>query len=119
MIAGSSFGKNPIVQAFLKQSPRCEDLVPDKIRETAVNEALINWSSIDGDHALDAIRASGGWATFVSDKNMTRFARLIRDQQGISALPASTVGLVSLLERHRRDVLPGDRYVVVLTGRRT
>ncbi|OGS41160.1 MAG: hypothetical protein A3K77_07360, partial [Euryarchaeota archaeon RBG_13_31_8] len=43
IVAGSAFGKNPIVQAFLKNSPACEDLVPEKIHETAINEPLINW----------------------------------------------------------------------------
>ncbi len=35
IVAGSAFGKNPIIQAYLKNLPTCEDLVPDKIHETA------------------------------------------------------------------------------------
>ena len=70
----------------------CEDLEPESIRETAVNEPLINWHSIDGDHALAAIRQSGGWAGYVSDKNMTGWPGTIREQQGLNALPASTAG---------------------------
>ena len=50
ILAGSSFRKNPIVQAFLSNSPACEDLVPSKIQETSVNEPLINWHSIDCNH---------------------------------------------------------------------
>lgn len=119
MVAGSSHGKNPIVDAFLRNRPRCEDLVPQRIRETPVNEPLINWSSIDGDDALDAVRSSGGWAGFASDRAMTAWARMLREQQGLSVLPASTAGLAALVERHKREPLPGDRYVVVLTGRRT
>ena len=84
MVAGSSFGKNPIVQAFRKNDLRCENLKPDKIRETAVNEPLVNWSSIDGDHALAGHPRLAGWASFVSDKNMLRFSRIIREQQGLS-----------------------------------
>jgi threonine synthase len=118
MVAGSSFGKNPIVEAFRKNAPRCEDLHPDRIRETAVNEPLVNWSSIDGDHALEAIRSSGGWASFVSDRSMTRFARIMREQQGLSALPAATAGLIALFEAHQARPLTNDRYVVILTGRR-
>jgi threonine synthase len=119
MIAGSSHGKNPIVRAFRKAMPRCENLQPERIQETPVNEPLINWSSIDGDHALRAIRASEGWASFVSDKNMLRFSRIIREQQGLSVLPAATAGLIALLERHQSMPLPPGRYVVLLTGRRT
>lgn len=117
--AGSAFGKNPIVQAFLKNSPACEDLVPEKIHETAINEPLINWRSIDGDYALQAIRTTGGWASYVTDKNMIAHAKIMREKEGLSVLPASTAGLIALLERHKRESLPNDRYVVVLTGRRS
>ncbi len=118
MVAGSSFRKNPIVQAYLQNADRCRDLVPSRIKETRVNEPLINWHSIDGDLALEAIRSSGGWAAAASDKSMLAAARTIRDQQGLSVLPASTAGLLALLDRHKRDPLPGDRYVAILTGRR-
>jgi threonine synthase len=118
MIAGSAHRKNPIIQAYLKNLPRCEDLDPRSIRETAVNEPLINWHSFDGDHALDAVRATSGWAGDASDRDMLAQARLIRELQGLSVLPASASSLVVLLDRHRREPLPGDRYVVVLTGRK-
>ena len=118
MIAGSAHRKNPIVQALLKNLPRCEDLDPRSIRETPVNEPLINWHSFDGDHALDAVRATHGWAGDASDRDMLAQARLIRELQGLSVLPASASSLVVLLDRHRREPLPGDRYVVVLTGRK-
>ena len=48
MVAGSSHNKNPIILAFAKKRPSCEDLSPERIRETAVNEPLINWHAIDG-----------------------------------------------------------------------
>ena len=56
MIAGSSYGKNPIIQAYLKNTLYCEDLNPDQIKETPINEPLINWHSVDGDYALEAVR---------------------------------------------------------------
>jgi len=119
IVAGSAYGKNPIVQAFLKNSPACEDLVPEKIHETAINEPLINWRSIDGDYALQAIRTTGGWASYVSDKNMIAHAKIIREKEGLSVLPASTAGLIALLEHHKKEALPNDRYVIVLTGRKS
>jgi threonine synthase len=118
MIAGSTFGKNPIIQAFRKNRATCEDLVPERIRETAVNEPLINWHATDGDLALDAIRASGGYAGHASDKSMLQYARDMREREGLSVLPASTAGLIALLELHRQDPVPNDRYVVVVTGKR-
>jgi len=118
MIAGSSYRKNPIVDSFLKNYDECRDLDPARIHETAVNEPLINWHSIDGDAALDAIRQTAGWAAYASDRAMTRFARMMSSSEGLNVLPASTAGLIALLEGHSRETLPNDRYVVVLTGRR-
>ncbi len=118
IVAGSSFGKNPIIQAYLKNKPTCEDISPEKIHETAVNEPLINWRSIDGEYALYAIRQSGGWAAYATDKSMMIHAKMIREREGLNVLPASTAGLIALLDRHRKESLPNDRYVVVLTGRK-
>jgi threonine synthase len=117
-IAGSSFGMNPIVQAFVKNTPYCADLKPERIRNTTVNEPLVNWRSIDGDIALSIIRQTRGWAAFATDKSMQDYARLIREKEGLSVLPASTAGLIALLDRHKKEPFPGDRYVVILTGRK-
>jgi len=119
MAGGSSFRKNPIIQAWLDNLDTCQDLQPEKIRETKVNEPLINWHSIDGDLALTAIRQSNGWAANASDKNLLAYSRLIREKEGIHVLPASTAGLVALVERHKADPLPNDRYVIVLTGKKS
>ncbi len=118
MIAGSSTRKNPIVRSFLRNLPKCEDLDPARVRETTVNEPLINWHSYDGDHALSALRESGGFASDTSDKEMLSVAKLLRSREGLHVLPASSSGLVALLSRHKEQPLPGDRYVVILTGRR-
>jgi threonine synthase len=118
MVAGSSTGKNPIVQSFIKNTPTCEDLPPEGIRETSVNEPLINWHSIDGDLALDAIRDTNGWATNASDKKMTVSAKFIREREGLSVLPASTAGLIALMDKHEKEPLTNDRYVVVVTGKK-
>ena len=118
IVAGSSHGKNPIVQSYLKGLDHCQDLDPATVRETKVNEPLINWHSYDGDLALRAVQETEGWAGDASDREMLRQARVLREKEGLSVLPASTVGLSVLLGRHKKDPLPGDRYVVVLTGRR-
>lgn len=119
IVAGSSYRKNPIVQAFLKNAASCEDLNPQVIKETAVNEPLVNWHSVDGDYALDAIRTTNGWARDATDKNMLTLTKLIRDKEGMQVLPASTAGLTALMEQHRQEPLTNDRYVVVLTGRKS
>lgn len=117
MVGGSAWKKNPIVEAFDKGLDACPQLDPARIHETVVNEPLINWSSIDGDLALEAIRSTGGFAAGASDRKMRDMARLLKEQQALHVLPASTAGLLALLELHARSPLPPDRYVVVLTGR--
>ncbi|MBI4719787.1 MAG: pyridoxal-phosphate dependent enzyme [Chitinivibrionia bacterium] len=118
IVAGSSSRKNPIVQSWLKNTPHCEDLSPDDIRETSVNEPLVNWHAIDGEPALQAIRMTNGWATNASDKKMLSVSKLIREREGLNVLPASTASLVALLERHTKEPLMNDRYVVILTGKK-
>jgi threonine synthase len=118
IVGGSSWGKNPIVQSFVRGLEECQDLDPATIRETLVNEPLINWHSTEGNEALHAIRSTGGWASYASDRAMMRCARLFREKEGLSVLPAATAGLIALLDRHSKESLPGDRYVAVLTGRR-
>ena len=84
-----------------------------------MNEPLINWHAIDGDQALEAVRDTGGWAANAADKTMLSRSRMLREQEGLSVLPASTAGLIALLERHGKEALASDRYVVILTGRRS
>jgi threonine synthase len=119
LVAGSSFNKNPIVDAYLKGKSICEDLEPTRIKETSINEPLINWHSIDGDLALSAIRSTNGWAHHASDKNLMAYSKKIREHEGLHVLPASTAGLIALLEQNNKHNLPNDRYVVILTGRKT
>jgi threonine synthase len=119
MVAGSSYSKNPIVQAFLKNHARCIDLSPEQIKESAVNEPLINWHSIDGDHALRSIRETRGWASNATDREMLSYSRLLREREGLNVLPASTAGLIALTEQHRKEPMQNDRYVVILTGRKS
>lgn len=118
IVAGSSFRKNPVVQAYLLNKETCEDLNPSNIKESIINEPLINWHSIDGDFALDAIRKTNGWAGEATDKDLTQFAKLIRDNEGMNVLPASTAGLIALLDYHKKNTLPNDRYVAIITGRK-
>jgi threonine synthase len=118
MVAASSSKKNPIVRSWIKNLPRCENLEPTEVRETRVNEPLINWHSIDGDLALEAIRETGGWAVNASDKKLVSISKMIREREGLSVLPASAAGLIALLDRHASEPFPGDRYVAVLTGKR-
>ena len=118
MIAASSINKNPIIVSFKKGLKSCSDLNPDGIKETKVNEPLINWHSFDGDEALWALYDSKGGASWVSDKKLMDYSKILKDKEGLNVLPASTAGLIGLLEMHRENPFEGDRYVAILTGRK-
>jgi threonine synthase len=107
------------VDAYLKGKSSCEDLEPARIKETSINEPLINWHSIDGDLALTAIRNTDGWAHHASDKNLMAYSKKIREQEGLHVLPASTAGLIALIEQRVKQNLLNDRYIAILTGRKT
>lgn len=118
MIAASSTHKNPIIYSFQKGHESCIDLIPEKIKETKINEPLINWHSFDGDEALYAIRNSGGAAYDISDEKMSRLTRQLREKEGLHVLPAATAGLAALLELNGKNALEPDRYVAILTGKK-
>ena len=101
-----------------KKNALDENLNPQQIRETHVNEPLINWHSIDGDLALSAISSTRGWAAYASDRAMISYSKRIREREGLSVLPASTSSLIALIDLHKKEQLSNDRYVVILTGRK-
>jgi threonine synthase len=118
MIAGSSYRKNPIVESFRLGYESCVDLEESRITESKVNEPLINWHSFDGDEALYAIRKSLGHAANVTDEQMLRYAKNLREKEGLQVLPASTAGLHALMQMHKANPFDSDRYVAVITGRK-
>jgi len=118
MIAGSSYRKNPIVESFRLGYDTCKDIEESRITESKINEPLINWHSFDGDEALYAIRQSKGQAGDVTDEQMIKYAKNLRENEGLQVLPASTAGLFTLMQMHKTSELDSDRYVAVITGRK-
>lgn len=116
-VAGSSANKNPIISSHLKGLEVCEDIDPKKIKETQINEALINWHSFDGDEALYALRETNGYASHVTDKQLKEMSSYLHKKEGIRILPASCAGLIALLDVHKNDSLINDRYVAVVTAK--
>jgi threonine synthase len=96
VIAASTNGGNPIVSSFLAGKRRIKNLKPNEIDETAINEPLVSWMSLDGQEALDALWESGGWAAHVTDEEMIRYSNIIMREEGLSVLPASCASLVAL-----------------------
>ncbi len=116
-IAGSAANKNPIIASFKAGLDSCKDIDPGQITETPINEPLINWHSFDGDEALYALRESKGYAGHISDKKMREMSTFLHKKEGYRILPASTAGLIALLEKHGKNEFTNDRYVAILTGK--
>ena len=116
-IAGSAAYKNPIIASFRAGLDTCQDIDPKVVKETAINEPLVNWHSFDGNEALYAIRESGGEAHHISDKKMKEMSIFLHKKEGYRILPASTSGLIALLEMHEKNEMINDRYVAILTGK--
>lgn len=116
-IAGSAANKNPIISSFKAGLKECIDIDPRQIRETATNEPLINWHSFDGNEALYALRQTEGEAMHISDKKMREMSTFLHRKEGYRILPASTAGLIAMLEKHEKNPFISDRYVAILTGR--
>ena len=96
IIAASTSGGNPIVTSYIAGKKKIEDLKPYKIKETAINEPLVSWKSLDGQGALDALWESNGWATYITDVEMTRYSEIVAREEGLLVLPASCASLAAL-----------------------
>lgn len=116
-VAGSSANQNPIITSFKKGLDHCEDIDPAKIKETAINEALINWHSFDGEEALYALRQSNGAASHVSDRQLKKMSTYLHQKEGMRILPCSCAGLIALLNVHQQERLINDRFVAVITAK--
>ncbi len=118
LVGGSSYKKNPIIDAYLKGKAVVEDLSPQHIKETPINEPLINWHSFDGDITLNAIRSTKGWGANVTDKRMLQLSKLLKDVEGLQVLPAATAGLAALTAAPDPAIIQNDRFVALITARK-
>ena len=117
MVAASTPRGNPIIKSWKLGLKECVDLKPEEVRETEVNEPLVNWHSFDGQRALDAIHDSNGYAVYATDTDMRRLTAATRNLEGINVMTASTAALVGLEKGARQGHLKEGVHVAVLTGR--
>jgi threonine synthase len=119
MIAASTDGGNPIISTYNAGEKKIVDLKPDSISETPLNEPIVNWKSLDGQQALDALWESEGYACAVSDEIMDAFSLLLLKEEGLSVLPASAASVAAMAEYVKTRASPKDKcFVSVLTSRK-
>jgi threonine synthase len=118
MIAASTSLGNPIIRSFVRGQRTIQDLSPSEIKETSLNEPLVNWHSFDGQIALDALWESDGWAVGVSDSRMIAFSRLIAREEGLLTLPASASALAAISGYLKKKDKVNESCVAVITARK-
>lgn len=115
MLAASSRGNNAIIETISKDSREVLELNPEDIIETEINEPLLNWRSLDGQEAVNAIYDTGGIGVGLTDDEMTSYRKLL-EEDGIKCLPASAAALGALEEYLKKNEKDGKHVVVVTSG---
>jgi len=117
MLGSSSKSNNAITETFRRGKNKMIELDPDDIDETEVNEPLLNWRSLDGQEALNAISDTNGMAVGLTDEDLLHYQKLLREEEEIKCLPASASAL-GVLERFVKESEdnPSGPHVVVLTS---
>jgi threonine synthase len=117
IVAVSTKRGNPIIKSFKEHKKVIQDLNPNDIHETKINEPLINWHSFDGQEALDAIYESKGFGEYASDSMMIHFSKVLREDEGLLVHPASSSTLAVLAKMTNNNIPLKGTFVVILSAR--
>jgi len=117
MLGASSLGNNAIIETIRQGNREMIELSPENIRESEVNEPLLNWRSLDGQEAINAIYDTEGIAVGLSDEELVEYKELLNEKENIDCLPASASAL-GALERYlnEKDDKTGTHVVVLTSG---
>ncbi len=116
MLGASSLGNNAIIETIRQGKREMIELSPEDIRESEVNEPLLNWRSLDGQEAINAIYDTEGIAVGLRDEELVKYKDLLYEKENIDCLPASASAL-GALERYLEDKKDkSGTHVVVLTS---
>jgi threonine synthase len=105
-------GCSPVATAFAADRDFCKPVRPNTIAKS-----LAIGNPADGPYALDLARKTGGSIDAVTDDEIRAGIRLLAETTGIfteTAGGTTTAVLAKLAER--RDIDPGERVVLVITG---
>ena len=117
LIAAGTKRGNPIIKCYKQNKKIIEDLKPEDIHETKITEPLINWHAFDGQLALNAIYESKGFADYVSDTMMIKYSKILSEQEGIFAHPASSSPIAVLAKATSNKIPLKGTFIVVITSR--
>ncbi len=113
MIGIQASGAAPIAAAYAKRQSR---VIPWKHPQTSASAIRIG-APASWKKALRAVKDSGGTMLTVSDNEISRAQRLLANQEGIFAEPASSASVAGLAKAAKLGLVkPRDRVVCIITG---
>jgi threonine synthase len=111
MIAVQSLSAPPLLEAFRQGAERVGTLSYANSKISGINVPF------SGDHALAAVRESGGKVAGVSDEAVLVMQRRLALDEGLWVEPASTAPLAALADLYAQGEIQADaRIVCVLSG---
>jgi len=116
MIAASSLGNNAIIETIRQGSRDILELPPDSLNETEINEPLLNWRSLDGQEAVNAIYDTDGTAIGLTDEEIVHYYDMLK-QEGIDSIPCSCTALGALDKYLDENKVEGKHVVVITSGK--
>ncbi|MEF8874255.1 MAG: pyridoxal-phosphate dependent enzyme [Candidatus Thermoplasmatota archaeon] len=116
MLGASSSGNNAVIETVRQGKREMIELSPEDIRESEVNEPLLNWRSLDGQEAINAIYDTKGIAVGLDDDELVHYKDLILENENIDCLPASASALGALKRYLEDEEDRSGTHVIVLTS---
>jgi threonine synthase len=111
MIAVQSLQAPPLVEAFRKGLPRVATLSYANSGISGINVAF------SGEHALGAVRESGGTVAGVDDEEVFEMQRRLAREEGLWVEPASAAPVAALRSLRAQGLVEKDeRIVCILSG---
>lgn len=94
---------------------RVVELDPAALRETTVNEPLVNWRSLHVHEAMTAIHRTDGRAFDATDDELVAASASLRTEETVRASPTGAAGLVGV-RAFAASLDPAAAHVVILTA---
>jgi threonine synthase len=94
---------------------RLIELDATRLRETEVNEPLVNWCSLHACEAMDAVVRSGGYFYDATDEELVASSDSLLRSASVRASPAGAAGLVGL-RAFSVQLDPEAAHIVILTA---
>lgn len=95
---------------------RVVQLDKNSLRESDVNEPLVNWRSLHADLVVEAVRKSRGYVYDASDDEMLLASERFAKDEAIKVAPVAAATLVAFQHYFRSETVENGTHVLLLTS---